>query len=288
MTRRALILLLAGGGVVLLVNAIVLGGVAWNRSGTPDATLLLSERELAVPFMWQAGREDSGLVLNLNWRMPVAAGQEQAFHAGAQNAFLQANWLDAERLTALGFDLPPLPDDPDELAWRRVPPARELWLALELDGPAYQHSLRLVEERVAEAERLLAGNPEDGALQSDFSHWMDTLREARETWTRLFVVDADRDAGALRARYPDPARYAVVRGRVRPFMEVAEPAGPRRLEWRGYVQGLDVDAIHVPLALREVFASPAGDEETRARYEVTLAWGRRGAPWIVAARQVEP
>lgn len=291
MSRRARVLLLAGGALVLAVNAVVLANVAWNRGGTPESTLLLSERELAVPYLWQEAGEDSGLALSLRWRMPAAEANEHAFYAGEQGASLPANWLDAERLAALGFRLPPLPSDPEEFDWRRPPPARQLWLALELDGPAYQHSVRALEARVAEAERALAENPEDGPLENEFSRWMYTLREARETWTRLIIVDADRDRGALRARHPDRAHYAIVRGHVRALAEVAEgasPEGPRRMVWRGYVEGLDVATVHVPLAVREVFATPAGADEAGPRYEVTLAWGRRAEPWIVAARTVAP
>ena len=42
--------LIAGLGLILGVNAIVLGGVAYNRSGEPESLLQLSERELYTPF----------------------------------------------------------------------------------------------------------------------------------------------------------------------------------------------------------------------------------------------
>jgi hypothetical protein len=290
MTRRARFLLVAGTALVLLLNAIVLGGVAWNRSGTPDAVLRLSERELTVPYMWREAGEDSGLRLSLSW-------QEQGGYL-----------LDAEGLEALGFRLPPLPSGPveiDEIEWPPTPPARKFWLALEFDGPAHQHRVRRLEEELAEAERMLAENPQNDLLQellkSEPSRLTNMLRDARETSTRLIIVDADRDRGALRARYPDRERYAIVRGLIEPTIddEFIEPDADlegelelrvitqSRAIWRGWVLNLDVDHIHVPLAFREAFAAPASRDEPASRYEVTLAFGRRGEPWILAARPAE-
>lgn len=45
--------LIAGIAIILVVNAIALGGVAYNRSGTPESTLHLSQRELSEPYVWQ-------------------------------------------------------------------------------------------------------------------------------------------------------------------------------------------------------------------------------------------
>jgi hypothetical protein len=280
-------LLLAGGVLVLLVNAVVLAGVAWNRSGVPEATLQLSERELEMPSLWHDTREDSGLALDLRWRLPVAAAREDEIRGGQYGVFTPAHWLDADRLAALGFRLPPLPDE--FAARRRSPPAREVWLALEFDGPAYAHSLQVAQERLAAARQLLDARPEDTQQLHRVELAGDLLRQAREEWTRLFVVDADRDPAALRARYPDRERYAVVRGRVRPVTAALDPGNTQQLAWRGLVEDLSVATVHVPLGFRAVFETPPGDagQQAQARYEVTLSWGRRGEPWIVAARPAD-
>jgi hypothetical protein len=277
-------LLLAGGALVLLVNAVVLAGVAWNRSGTPEATLQLSERELELPYPWRDFREDSGLALNLRWRLPVGDAREDAHFAGQYGVFTPASWLDADKLAALGFNLPPLPDEFD--AQRRSPPAREAWLALEIDGPAYAHSVQVAQDQLAAAQRVLDANPEDTQQRFRVDTARDLLRQADEEWSRLFVIDAGRDPAALRARYPDRERYAIVRGRVRPVVEAPDPGNPQRREWRGLVQDVSVATVHVPLALRAAFEASPGDawQPSQARYEVTLAWGRRGEPWIVAAQ----
>ena len=58
------------GGLALItgVNAIALGGVAYNRSGEAESTLRLSERELRAPYKWSGSKENSGLALHLDWR----------------------------------------------------------------------------------------------------------------------------------------------------------------------------------------------------------------------------
>ena len=48
--------LVAGLGLIALTNAVALLGVAWNRSGEPDATLQLSQRELQPPYYGYGAR----------------------------------------------------------------------------------------------------------------------------------------------------------------------------------------------------------------------------------------
>ena len=58
--------LIAGVGLIVVVNAIVLGGVAYNRSSEPESALRLSERELAAPMRGYGNKENSGIALALN------------------------------------------------------------------------------------------------------------------------------------------------------------------------------------------------------------------------------
>ena len=57
---------IAGMLLILLTNAVALLGVAYNRSGTPESRLTLSQRELQLPY--GAMTEDSGLTLQIRWR----------------------------------------------------------------------------------------------------------------------------------------------------------------------------------------------------------------------------
>lgn len=42
--------------MIAAVNGIVLSGVAYNRSGDPNAVVVLSERELNLPYWRNQGR----------------------------------------------------------------------------------------------------------------------------------------------------------------------------------------------------------------------------------------
>ncbi len=98
------------------------------------------------------------------------------------------------------------------------------------------------------------------------------------------MVDAGLDAAALRAKYPDRSRYAIVRGKV-------EPAEFRHLSGahRGLISALSIEEVHVPLDMRPVFAGavPESDYEAqdarKVSYEVMLSFGRRLEPWIASA-----
>jgi hypothetical protein len=61
--------LAASLALVILVNALVLAGVARNRSGTPEARVVLTERECPVVRMVEDD-EDTGLSLRLTWTAP--------------------------------------------------------------------------------------------------------------------------------------------------------------------------------------------------------------------------
>ncbi len=61
--------LIAGAALILLANAVALTGVYFNRSGEPEARMRLSQRELGTPWDWSVARENSGMVLGLNWRV---------------------------------------------------------------------------------------------------------------------------------------------------------------------------------------------------------------------------
>ena len=60
---------IAGVTIIACVNAIALGGAAYNRSGVPESSLRLSERELDLPYESRGRKEDSGLTLRLDWRV---------------------------------------------------------------------------------------------------------------------------------------------------------------------------------------------------------------------------
>jgi hypothetical protein len=99
-------------------------------------------------------------------------------------------------------------------------------------------------------------------------------------------VDAGPDAQALRAKYPDRTRYAIVKGKVRPTYQTGRGKEAR---WTGYIDGIQNAQVNVPLEIRKAVESAprsipsAGVQGGGPAFEVTVAFGKRFEPWIVAA-----
>lgn len=87
--------------VIVLTNAVALGGAWWNRSGEAESRLDLSERELKMPFSGFV--KSSGLAFALAWRVGVAAEAGEANLDWDENR--SARWLDRAKMESLGFDL---------------------------------------------------------------------------------------------------------------------------------------------------------------------------------------
>lgn len=244
-------------GLLLIVgtNAVVLGGVAYNRGGEPEAALPLTERELQIPGSWGLRTENSGLDLRLQWRLPPARADVSDYGHGGYGG--GASWLDGAKLAELGFDMTVAPDQRGAERHYTKQLAREVLIVLELDGPAHQAAIERARERASR----------DKATKAD----TELLAAEIERHSRLFAVDAGIGRGALRAKYPDRARYAIVPGKVRLGYWGADAERTPR----GYVSELSVPALNVPLEMR-------GAVTRGGRYTATVAFGGRLEPWLVA------
>ncbi len=140
MIRRALWIGLA---LILAANAYVLSNVAYNRSGEPESMLALSERELTLPYdFYNERKENSGVALKVNWR---AVEEKKETHRLPEDDDLDKRyttshtptWLDADKLTSLGFRLPKLITTANATQLN----AKEVLFVLELNGKAYEQTL---------------------------------------------------------------------------------------------------------------------------------------------------
>lgn len=268
--RRTII---PGFALIALTNAFALIGAAYNRSGEPESTLRLSERELRPPY-FRAKRENTQMALNLGWRVLDADATSASYQWGAYGHGGSPAWLDRDKMASLGFDVSAPDDEILERRSFRRQLGRDVLLVLELNGPAYQRSL---ENATAEAARLRGlGKPESTKLAGEM------LERERSANSRLFVVDAGIDLAALRSKYPDRTQYAIVRGQVQPLAYRSTPA--RR--HAGMVGAVHIDAINVPLEARLRFegAAPQSDyapaNAPKVRYEAVVAFGQRLEPWL--------
>lgn len=275
--------LIAGLLLIAATNAAALIGVAYNRSPDPEATLPLTERELNLPYRWGLDRDNSGISLGLQWRV---LGEAQAY--GHHAAYAPLEWLDKARLAELGFDVARFEDDPAGRRHVGRIPARAVLLVLEFDGPAYAAMLARTREW---ASRELEHAAVDARAGKSDSTRADQARRAldreQRIASRLFVVDAGLNVAALRARYPDHGRYAIVHGRIKPTV-TARTDGERVT---GYIENIEVSSVNMARAHHAVFAplreDSASASGTAPRYAVTLAFGRRLEPWVLAVTALD-
>lgn len=264
--------------VLLAANIVVLTGVAANRRGEPESQTVLTERELQLPYSMH--RDNSGLSLQLVWRTLAKEAEGEGYYYDSRTP----GWLDAGKLRELGF----APEDyGDGQAAGRIKEAlpRDVLVVLENDGEAHRQAIRRAEEALAADEARWRAKSDDRLLKERFDEAGKRLKRERSSASRLFAVDAGLDADQLRAKYTDRGRYLIVRGMVRPFRSSAG-----RRDAGGYLTGLAIENIHVPLDQRSGFDAlqmqdqSRRDEFAEPRYQVELAWGRRLEPWVVGVQ----
>lgn len=277
--------LLAGIGLILITNTVALLGVAYNRNGEPESVLRLTQRELQLPYEWRGDRESSGVALTLRWRVLVDDSHDPSglltSYPGSGGS---PKWLDQPKLAALGFDVRQREDAAKIRARYDKTLGKDVLLVLEFDGPAYRMALERLTQYAASQEALFAANATNKEVEQRAKNVREQANREEPETSRLFVIDAGLDQAALRARYPDRARYTIVHGQVRPRL-VGEA---KELRPVGYVSAVNIDRINVPLGFHPLFEpwTERGRNNLQTAvpgYEVTVAFGRRLEPWITAA-----
>jgi hypothetical protein len=275
----------AGCALVIATNAAMLALSAWNRSGEPEATLTLTERELHLPFARQ--RDDGHLRLTLAIAIDAPpAARRAAPWRGQRLPDFDLPWLDRTKLRELGVRVDDEPAAEEHgVDWGFE---RRVFVVLELEGEAWR---RWIAAR--EAEAAAAGDEDSEAL----------LALDRTSRSRLVPVDAGLDPRALRERYADRERYLVLPA-------VASARWSRRggaaLDLVGEVRLVPACSVTVPASLRPLFeplvpsesideavareraAAPNGWPAPLApRYRAVLSIGRTRAPWLVEATRID-
>jgi Domain of unknown function (DUF4824) len=283
----------AGVGLLVLTNAVVLAGVAYNRAGESDVEITLTEREIPLSYSAFRGDENTGLSLQLRWQSPNMRWHSAKFDPGPA-------WFDQAKLEAIGYDCSiPLTDSLVELYYDKLLP-QEAYVVLEYGGQAWTAWL-------TEWERDLGFMNDQLAKGRRSKQDVERLREAYErlpkTGSRLLAVDVGIDPIQLRQRYPAGQRFIITKAQVRLTLVRAgktESGESRPAHLRGNVTHLLVDEVHVPSEWREALErlTYAGSDRERIypntfamqeeykkpRYEVTLRYGKRYEPWITSIR----
>jgi hypothetical protein len=246
MNLQRLRLLILGFAVVLAVCAGTLLAGAYNRSGIPESTLRLSERELELPTGDESGKQsNTPLTLHLLWRVETA----NQLTSRASATSIRAAWMTPLRIAQL--DIFRSRVQPDLLV--------STLLLLEFDGPTHA---RVV------ARACDPASPTRDERTCEF--------EVNKS-SRLYVVDAGRTVEELRGRYPDRAHFAIVPGVIKLSQDLNTG------EVVGYVSSLSVDTVQGVEPLRSAIDSATGEMLwhgllAKHSFDAVIAFGRRLEP----------
>jgi hypothetical protein len=271
--------MIVGVALIVLTNAIVLGGVAYNRSGEPDSTITLTERELALPYRYRRNDENSGIHLRISYRKNISRFDGRAYWYGQEPA-----WLDDKKLSALGFDMSrSIAPGKDSYFYQRRR-VREVILVLEYEGAAYQEELKRTQEKIAELESEFSESQGNKRTGNELNRVNTKLQREKESASRLFVIDAGLDSNQLRKEYTDRTKYLLINGLVGVRVKDSGTSHPSLI---GFIQSLSNETIHVPLPhynfLETVMAEDSKNrsQNNPPRYKATINIGQRLEPWLV-------
>lgn len=255
--------------LILLVNAFILIGVGYNRSGEPSSMATLTEREVNIPYRW--GREDTSL--RLHWRVVSAEDDEYSRYSAPL-------WFDQKKLETLGFEF--LDNVDNETSAHFI--ETEVILVLEYDGTAYQQVVSDVEARIAMIEKKLIHLKDDEDLMLSLQTAKDRLQHEELSASRLFVVDAGLDQASLRALYPDKSKYILAPGIVEARIYWPYDNGDDLLI-AGRIDRLSVEYLHVAgdaySSLKNLKVnSHYSSHESPPRFSLEVHYGQRLEPWI--------
>lgn len=282
--------------LIVLTNVIVLAGVAYNRSGEPDATVQLTERELLWQKRWDiTDKEDTGLYLILKWNMP-------GFESNRWDYTRKTNWMNREKLVKMGFDTDfPLENKKASRYYSSQLP-RQAYVVLEFNGDAYQEWLKEAKQRIEEIKQELI-EEKKGKKKKELENNIKQVQQDLITQSHLFAIDGGPDPKILRNQYSDRSKYIITPAIFDISMNYIPrkkdpPKSPKKPYLSGWIRKISVPNIHVTSDYRSFFISdikthtktylprdkPLPDLEPR--YQVTLNYGHRYEPWIADVQKL--
>ena len=255
--------------LIIVVNVIVLSKVAYNRSGTPTQ-VTLTERELKISGDFN--RENSGVKLRIAYRVPTA--KVHRFVGGNRIP----DWLTEDKMLSLGFSEESM--NPTAEMENRTPMGKEVYVALEYNGRAYQKMLDTVAHWHADEIEKEAVTEQDKANADE------RLRTEKVETSRLFAIDAALEIDSLKAKYGNVPNVFFAKARIRPvkyrnYQE--QELGP------GTISSLSISHINLPKPYNKIPEKLPPEDYSKVeppRYEVDLAIGQSLEPWITAMREL--
>jgi hypothetical protein len=262
-------LFLAALFLVLFVNGFILIGVWYNHSGEAESTVVLTEREVHMPYRWH--RDETSV--RIDWRIVSAEG-------GRYSRYSSPIWFDQQKLMTLGFEFS------DDFAIDKNTHfiEAEAILVLEYDGDAYQQTVNMAKNRLESIEKKLSQLTDDEDLLADLKDATENLQHEERSASRLFVIDVGLDKQTLRALYPDKQRYILAYGivDVRAYGSYSKSENQGLL---GRIDRLSIEYLHVDNDIHAQIDKLKSSSNTSRnghlpRFSLEVHYGQKLEPWI--------
>jgi len=265
--------------LLLLVNTLVLVGVATNRIDPPESQVILTERELQLPYRLR--NENSGFSLRLEWRVFVSGDSISSY-----NSWDSPEWLDMAKLKELGFSFSAVRDADDPLD-RIQTSKKEVFIVLENDSLYFEKIINIRESEIERVKKEFESDPENQELRDRIRSLIEKLHREQVSGSRLFAMDAGLNAEALRQRYADRHKFILVKGIIDYRYDDQDTERDNDIKFHGYIAEINNDMIHVSPPYRHMLETLTIDKKKgEPRYQVSLAYGRHFEPWVIDVRKL--
>jgi hypothetical protein len=282
-----------GLSVIVVANGLALGNAAYNRMGEPESRLVVSQRELWVDA--ETRRESSGVSAHLRWCVTdsvVVADDPGREYPGLDCDNRMPDWLNQQRLAALGFDVQLDAETADAARRSYRSTVRRAFLVLELGGTQRDDKLARARALLANREAAFGRESDTARVRREIANMRARVDYLERSASRLYVIDAGPDREALRAKYPDRSRYAILTGKVRARVRTGDSAAPHRVWVGGELSAVDGERLNVPNAYQGALlaVTPQGRFGRRPAtgqervLQITVPVGRRLEPWIAGVK----
>ncbi len=264
-------LIIASLAFLLLVDALVLGKIAYNRLPLQALSLTLTERELSLPGGWKHRKENSGVSLHLAWQV-LSDEDVNLWGSG----YWQPITLSRENWESFNFY---------RCEYKHLlEHQHEGWVLVELAGPTYAHYVKKYESALSDAEREAAETTElDKNQQEKLAQWRKALERAKVQDSRLMVLSAAAERQLLLPQLAQlqGANPAVSYGLIPAFLRPVNSQCKALKEGKHqvFIDSLAVSYVNLPKVFAEQLVATR-QEGFKGHYEVELAYGRLYEPWI--------
>ncbi len=256
--------------ILILTNIMLFAGVWINRTGLATSELVLTERELSLPYLNVSQQEDSGLALQIKWRVPLQANDLSDRNNGRRTIDITK-----AEIEGLGFEA-------EQLVQKSNTLKNELYWALEYDGELYQKQLSIIEDhyQIFLATFTKDSDKEQHRLKEQLEEKLD---EEKRQSSRLFLLETAQNSEELIEKYINQKNILIVKGQARPTYDQKTNAFRLHLHT---LSNPDIMLTREQMLLLKELKPVDTNVVNKPRYTVDVKWGSRFEPWVTSLKNL--